>query len=291
MPWQPALNALRDALAELHPTQADWHTLVASAGLDSTRIRFDARMANTWHATLEEAENQGRTEALIGVAMQDYPRNRKLLAAVAAYRAGAGAPESSTTPGAAVVGQPEPQVPPSSPITWLHLSDFHFAAQEQDKWQANVVLRPLLDDVQCLLEKEQVSLDVILVSGDIAAKGAPKEYDLAAAFLDELLARTGVLKEHLLLVPGNHDVERGAISRGARSIAASLDSREALDEVLASAEDRSRWIWTVAGCACSASTLRSWLTAARKTTASWPWGRSACASCWRRRTTPTCASR
>ncbi len=124
-----------------------------------------------------------------------------------------------------------------STITWLHLSDLHFRAKEQHKWDEDIVLRALLDDIRERIEGG-LTPDVILVSGDIASRGSPKEYALAGKFFDELLAATDLPKTRLHIVPGNHDVDRQAISRGAKAIASSLDSREAVNEVLAVDVDR-----------------------------------------------------
>jgi formylglycine-generating enzyme required for sulfatase activity/predicted MPP superfamily phosphohydrolase len=124
-----------------------------------------------------------------------------------------------------------------SSITWLHLSDLHFRAGERHAWDEDIVLRALLDDVQARIENG-LTPDVILVSGDIAFQSAPEEYALAGQFFDELLKATGLPKTRLFTVPGNHDVDRQAISRGAKAIASSLDSRQAVDEVLTAAVDR-----------------------------------------------------
>jgi formylglycine-generating enzyme required for sulfatase activity/3',5'-cyclic AMP phosphodiesterase CpdA len=124
-----------------------------------------------------------------------------------------------------------------STITWLHLSDLHFRAGERHTWDEDIVLRALLDDVRARME-DGLTPDVILVSGDIAFSGTPAEYALAKQFFDDLLEVTGVPKTRLFTVPGNHDVDRQAISRGAKAIASSLDSRQAVDEVLTVAVDR-----------------------------------------------------
>jgi 3',5'-cyclic AMP phosphodiesterase CpdA len=118
-----------------------------------------------------------------------------------------------------------------STITWLHLSDFHFRAGERHTWDEDIVLRALLDDVRARME-DGLTPDVILVSGEIAFSGAPAEYALARQFFNDLLEVTDVPKTRLFTVPGNHDVDRQAISRGAKAIASSLDSRQAVDEVL-----------------------------------------------------------
>ena len=80
--------------------------------------------------------------------------------------------------------------------------------------------------------------DFIAVSGDIAFSGAPEEYGLARQFFDELLEATDLPKTRLFIVPGNHDVDRSIITRGAVAIVSSLDNRQAVDEVLTVALDR-----------------------------------------------------
>ncbi len=123
-------------------------------------------------------------------------------------------------------------------ITWLHLSDLHFRAGEQHTWDQNIVLRKLLDDVRELIEPEGLRPSLIVVTGDIAFCSAPQEYVLAAAFFDELLRVTGLPKARLFVAPGNHDVDRGAITRGARALAATLKTAEAISDVLTTATDR-----------------------------------------------------
>ncbi len=123
-------------------------------------------------------------------------------------------------------------------ITWLHLSDLHFRAGEQ--WDEDVVLRNLLKDVRQRIAEDGLRPDLVAVSGDVAFCGAAEEYVLAGQFFDELLGATepALPKDRLLVVPGNHDVDRRAITRGAEAIVSSLDSRQAVNEVLATAEDR-----------------------------------------------------
>ena len=123
-------------------------------------------------------------------------------------------------------------------ITWLHLSDLHFKADALTKWDQDIVLRSLLEDVVRREEEDGLKPDFIVVSGDIAHSGAPEEYALASAFFDDLLKTTGLDKDRLFVVPGNHDVNWKWISRGAKSIAESLVDRETAAEVLQSADDR-----------------------------------------------------
>lgn len=122
-------------------------------------------------------------------------------------------------------------------ITWLHLSDFHFHTDELRAWDEDIVLRSLLVDLQTMMD-DGLSPDLILVSGDIAFSGAPAEYILAARFFEHLCQLTRLSKERLFLIPGNHDVNRRSITRGAQAIGDSLDNRDSVNAILATPPDR-----------------------------------------------------
>jgi CRISPR-associated protein (TIGR02710 family) len=57
------------------------------------------------------------------------------------------------------------------------------------------------------MNKSEWQPDLILCTGDIAFSGKPQEYKPAENFLNKLLKITGVTKQKLLAVPGNHDVD------------------------------------------------------------------------------------
>jgi len=121
-------------------------------------------------------------------------------------------------------------------ITWLHLSDLHFRAS--DAYDENIVLKPFLHDVEERINKDGLQPDLIIISGDIASASRLEEYALARTFLDDLLATTGLPKGRLFLVPGNHDVDRSAITTLSAGATAVLDSRRAINRLLASEDDR-----------------------------------------------------
>jgi predicted MPP superfamily phosphohydrolase len=121
-------------------------------------------------------------------------------------------------------------------LTWLHISDLHFRASQA--YNANVVLKALLTDVQERIQKDGLRPDFVAVTGDVAFSGQPQEYKLAAEFLDKLLSMTGVPKEQLFLVPGNHDVDRKLVTARAKTIGAGLTDRDKLSTFLAT--DRQR---------------------------------------------------
>ncbi len=123
-----------------------------------------------------------------------------------------------------------------STLSWLHLSDLHFKKAAQ--WDENIVLRALLVDVREQIKTKGLQLAFVALTGDIAFQSISDEYDLARQFFDDLLKETGLSKDKLIIAPGNHDVNHGLISRGAKAIAQSIDSRAVLDEILSTDEDR-----------------------------------------------------
>ncbi len=93
-------------------------------------------------------------------------------------------------------------------ITWLHLADLHFKADSSS--DQDVVFRSLLDDIEALGNKQSLKADFIVISGDVAYAARTAEYQKAAKFLDALLNRTGLSRDRIFLVPGNHDADRSA---------------------------------------------------------------------------------
>ncbi len=123
-------------------------------------------------------------------------------------------------------------------ITWLHLSDLHFRVGSE--YESNIVLDALLKDVSRLSHENSLSPDFIVVTGDIAFSGNPAEYKQACRFFDGLLNAVSLPKSRLLVVPGNHDVDRSALSSDPLSVgvASILDSRDKVNQFLASQNRR-----------------------------------------------------
>jgi predicted MPP superfamily phosphohydrolase len=134
---------------------------------------------------------------------------------------------------------PAATTPPDMPIRILHLSDLHVSARRA--WDQDPVLSGLARDVAGLV-KSVGPIDLVALTGDVAERGADAEYALARQWLEgALLPAAGVARERLFIVPGNHDVERGAVNRMVQSLQRDLlkaESEEAIAEVLADPQQR-----------------------------------------------------
>ena len=122
-------------------------------------------------------------------------------------------------------------------LSWLHISDLHYGDSEQQCWDENIVLKALLRDVAERIQRDGLQPDFIVVTGDIAFSGREAEYKLASQFFDSLLETTGLGKDRLFLIPGNHDVDRSRLDFMAVAIAANVQDRDSANMALA--QDRS----------------------------------------------------
>lgn len=99
----------------------------------------------------------------------------------------------------------------------LHISDIHF--REPD------CVNPDLDPdrpyrtrmIQDVRQRVRATgpVGAMLIGGDVAFKGHPAEYEVAKAWIHDLADACGCHLERIFVVPGNHDVDRSAITRSA----------------------------------------------------------------------------
>lgn len=91
-------------------------------------------------------------------------------------------------------------------INILHLSDLHIS----DKCDSNIQMieETLISDIKKITETKNINLDAILVTGDIINKGESSAYKKAKKLLEELAQNSAIPKEHIIMVPGNHDIPR-----------------------------------------------------------------------------------
>ncbi len=119
-------------------------------------------------------------------------------------------------------------------ITWLHLSDFHFRTGASpkgnvDDFNREVFLNRLLDDLKTYPIENGLTLDFIVVTGDIAFSGQDDEYKHASSYFEKVRKIFKLPKNRLFIIPGNHDVDRTLINP---HITIDLSSRDQVNSVL-----------------------------------------------------------
>ena len=123
--------------------------------------------------------------------------------------------------------------PLSRSLTWLHVSDLHFGHGDAHyRFDQSGVTIAILRNAESMATRIGPP-DLIFVTGDIAFSGQPGQYQQAKEWLGRLTAAVGGTPR-LLLVPGNHDVDRKLatkLSAGAIHKELRADPRK-LDELL-----------------------------------------------------------
>lgn len=120
------------------------------------------------------------------------------------------------------------------PICWLHISDIHM--RMSDAWSHDVVLKAMCEDI-ARRKKGGLALDFILATGDLAFSGNAAEYKLVESFFDAISTASGLPKDRIFCIPGNHDIDRERQKMsfyGARHFA---QSQNQIDSLLASREE------------------------------------------------------
>ncbi|MEO5379185.1 MAG: metallophosphoesterase, partial [Magnetococcus sp. DMHC-6] len=90
------------------------------------------------------------------------------------------------------------------PLKWLHISDLHMGCHGEEIWWH--VHKEFTKSLQKMVSLRGVP-DLILVTGDIAWKGVPEDYEKMDDFLEKLFDWLGV-RPLVIPVPGNHDLVR-----------------------------------------------------------------------------------
>ncbi len=119
-------------------------------------------------------------------------------------------------------------------ICWLHVSDIHLRVG--NAWSQDVVLKAMCEHIAGQRTGGTVA-DFILITGDLAFSGKADEYALATGFLDALGTASGVPKERIFCVPGNHDIDRDRQNMCFRGARGNLQDQNRIDALLAGGED------------------------------------------------------
>lgn len=127
-------------------------------------------------------------------------------------------------------------------IAFVHLSDIHFGQERggtvvvHDDAKARLV-EDIDARVQELPEKKAAG---VIITGDIAYAGKADEYKAAAAWLDKVAAAAKCKITDIMVVPGNHDIDRDEISSSAEWQLSEIQTKgeAALDKFLDKERDR-----------------------------------------------------
>jgi 3',5'-cyclic AMP phosphodiesterase CpdA len=96
--------------------------------------------------------------------------------------------------------------------TILHLTDLHFAVgkhRDQHVWRQESetaeIRSTMVEAITSALKGRKIGL--VIVSGDFTFLGDPKEFDEARLAITRLLGILDLSTDHLVIVPGNHDIQ------------------------------------------------------------------------------------
>ncbi|PTO78788.1 calcineurin-like phosphoesterase [Vibrio splendidus] len=127
----------------------------------------------------------------------------------------------------------------------IHFSDIHLRSPYCDNPETddNIHIRDRVHkDITKLIKVDGKKVDALLITGDIAFAGKGSEYNAARTWLDELQSTLELPNDRILIVPGNHDVDRNAadeyLSKAIRerieSKSTSWEREQAIQEALRS---------------------------------------------------------
>lgn len=125
-------------------------------------------------------------------------------------------------------------------VSFIHLSDIHFGQEKGGELEThNDVKERLLVDAAAQVKKLDLSIDGIIVTGDVAFAGKASEFKEAGRWLDRLAKGVGCAETAVQVVPGNHDIDRSEISGGCHLMLKSIleDGEPAFDKYLNDAVD------------------------------------------------------
>ena len=103
---------------------------------------------------------------------------------------------------------------------WLHLSDLHLKETTASPDRAR--FDRMLGSIAETRRREKLNPDAIFITGDLAFSGQPKQYDEAEKYLEKVLdvCDLAAHRDRLLIVPGNHDVDRSRITEARHEVIA-----------------------------------------------------------------------
>ena len=99
-------------------------------------------------------------------------------------------------------------------IRYLHLSDFQLTGGKDpaETFKQGYVVRSMAEYIESLAGRDELNVDFIVITGDMADKAGAKEYKVAEAMCQRLLRAARLGKERLFVVPEKHDIDRTTVT-------------------------------------------------------------------------------
>lgn len=124
----------------------------------------------------------------------------------------------------------------------LHLSDLH--ARLERKHDLQIVTKALWEALDKIQSEDRRQIDLVCFTGDLTFSGSKDQFLFASdVFVQPLLHATGVPLEALVLIPGNHDVDRSVVAADAPEEARlfrELSTRERVNALMDDSSERER---------------------------------------------------
>lgn len=97
-------------------------------------------------------------------------------------------------------------------IVLVHISDIHFRSElplsEHDPdYSIREALKVDLNELAGAM-----TIDAVIISGDIAFSGKPKEYEFASNWLETVSQALNLENKSIFVTPGNHDIDRDIVT-------------------------------------------------------------------------------
>ena len=188
----------------------DQITLLAElSGVDVGMVDLSGGAKLVWLMVLSEARLQNKLRRLLEQISKDMPALAPTISAYLKIQI------KISGPGPVIAVDPVPAPGPkrnkNQKLTLLHLSDLHFGhGNARTRFDQRSVVNKILADVRGMVKKLGFP-DWIVLTGDVAFSAQQKEYTAARAWIDKLLVAAGQDESRVLVVPGNHDVDRGKV--------------------------------------------------------------------------------
>lgn len=130
-------------------------------------------------------------------------------------------------------------------LSWIHLSDLHFGAGRgvEPGLDRKHVLGRLLEDIK-LMRSELGPPDYVFATGDFANAGKQSQFENVRSWLIDLTRELDIGLDRVLVVPGNHDVDRDLVESDRISVGLHRDMRQhadALSDLLQSGQITATW--------------------------------------------------